>query len=248
MLRELREIWTDALRTPGFFVRLVFTALAMTMTFWAYTEALEVFEQRPGVVLNDPVLARFAPLDLSWLSFFIIYGSILIAVTSLFFSPNRLIVAVQTYTGMMILRMIALWVIPLDPPPTVIPLVDPFVGLFTNGGEPLERDLFFSGHTATMSILYFTSIRPRIRLLFLCSIFLVAACVLLQHVHYSIDVVAAPFFAYGSFRIVGWANAGIVRVSARVAGLHDPAVVSANIQEVTGDLMRREAKNVDESF
>jgi hypothetical protein len=29
----------------------------------------------------------------------------------------------------------------------------------------------------------------------------VAACVLWQHVHYTIDVLAAPFFAYASWRV-----------------------------------------------
>jgi hypothetical protein len=40
------------------------------------------------------------------------------------------------------------------------------------------------------------------RVAYACATVLVGLCVVLQHVHYTVDVVAAPFFAYGAYSIV----------------------------------------------
>lgn len=45
------------------------------------------------------------------------------------------------------------------------------------------------------------AINNRFRMVFAIGTVLVGACVLLQHVHYTIDVVAAPFFTYAAYRI-----------------------------------------------
>jgi membrane-associated phospholipid phosphatase len=92
--------------------------------------------------------------------------------------------------------------IPLDPPPEMISLKDPFVELFGTGNT-LDRDLFFSGHTSTMFMLFLLAYKPIYKKLFLTGIILVGASVILQHAHYTIDVLVAPFVAYASFRIAG---------------------------------------------
>ena len=47
-----------------------------------------------------------------------------------------------------------MWATPLDPPPGMIVLEDPLVQLFGGASRPLTRDLFFSGHTSTMFLLF----------------------------------------------------------------------------------------------
>jgi len=110
-------------------------------------------------------------------------------------------IAFQSYTAMVIVRMIAMSLTPLDPPPTMIPLVDPTVYYFGTGVH-LSRDLFFSGHTSTMLLLALTAPTARWRTVFGVATFAVAACVLAQHAHYTIDVFAAVFFAYGAYAAV----------------------------------------------
>ncbi|MHB1770014.1 MAG: phosphatase PAP2-related protein [Minisyncoccota bacterium] len=65
-----------------------------------------------------------------------------------------------------------------------------------------QTGFFFSGHTGLpflMALIFWREPLPRIVLLLLSFVFAVA--VLLAHVHYSIDVFAAPFMAYGIFAI-----------------------------------------------
>jgi membrane-associated phospholipid phosphatase len=117
--------------------------------------------------------------------------------------PFKLMLALQTYGLMVIFRTIAMYLTPLNPPNGIILLDDPFVQFFGQG-EILTKDLFFSGHTATLFLLFLLTENKKLRMIFLASTFVVGACVLFQKVHYSIDVFAAFFFAFYAFRIVNY--------------------------------------------
>ncbi|HVB19745.1 MAG TPA: phosphatase PAP2-related protein [Candidatus Paceibacterota bacterium] len=65
-----------------------------------------------------------------------------------------------------------------------------------------QTGFFFSGHTALpflMALIFWEERPARIVLLSLSFVF--GTAVLLAHIHYSIDVFAAPFMAYGIFNI-----------------------------------------------
>jgi hypothetical protein len=65
-----------------------------------------------------------------------------------------------------------------------------------------QTGLFFSGHTGlpfVMALIFWRD-KPA-RVLFLLLSFIGGVAVLLGHIHYSIDVFAAPFMAYGIYRI-----------------------------------------------
>ncbi len=120
------------------------------------------------------------------------------------FYPQKFLLAIQTYSLIAFLRLLTIYLLPLDAPPTIIPLKDPFVEFF-GGGNTLLKDLFFSGHTATM-FLFFLLVNNKLKIVFFISTILVAIFVLIQHVHYTIDVVAAPFFTYGSYKFISFIN------------------------------------------
>ncbi|MFH1178373.1 MAG: phosphatase PAP2-related protein [bacterium] len=66
----------------------------------------------------------------------------------------------------------------------------------------MQTGFFFSGHTGMpflMALIFWK--KPLERNLFLLLSFVFAIAVLLAHIHYSIDVLAAPFMAYGIFKI-----------------------------------------------
>ena len=66
----------------------------------------------------------------------------------------------------------------------------------------LQTGFFFSGHTGMpflMALIFWREYR--IRIIFLAMSFVFAVAVLFAHSHYSIDVFAAPFMAYGIFEI-----------------------------------------------
>jgi hypothetical protein len=114
--------------------------------------------------------------------------------------PRALVLALQAYVVMVVLRIAAMAVTPLEAPPGMIPLHDPLVRLF-GPGKLLTKDLFFSGHTSTLFLLALAVPGPRWKAFFVLCTAAVAFCVLGQHVHYTIDVLAAPVFAYASFRL-----------------------------------------------
>jgi membrane-associated phospholipid phosphatase len=93
-----------------------------------------------------------------------------------------------------------MFLLPLEPPALLIPLRDPFVQ-YLGTGTLLTKDLFFSGHTSTLFLLFLTARGARLKAIFVVCTVGVAISVLLQHVHYSVDVFVAPFFAYAAYRV-----------------------------------------------
>ena len=195
----MRAAWTEAWRDPRFRLRLVLTVPALVAVLALLARFLEFAEARPGVVLSDPVLALFPPRDLTWLTFSLIYVGLFFGIARLATEPRALVVALEAYVVMVLFRIAAMWVTPLEAPPGMIALHDPLVRLF-GPGKLLTKDLFFSGHTSTLFLLALAVPGRRSKALFLGCTAAVAFCVLAQHVHYTIDVLAAPFFAYASFR------------------------------------------------
>jgi hypothetical protein len=80
----------------------------------------------------------------------------------------------------------------------MIHLDDPVVRWFT--GNTWRRDLFFSGHVGTLALVALTYLRcdRRIAWALVGSTALVGMGLLAQHAHYTMDVVAAPVFAWAS--------------------------------------------------
>ena len=201
-----RQAWADR----GFRWRLLLTLPVLVATLSALAALVKWVEQRPGAVLADPVLALLAPRDVTWPIFTLIYVGLLLAVVRLVRTPVRLVLGVQAYVVMALLRIAVMWATPLDPPPGMIVLDDPLVQGFGGASHPLTRDLFFSGHTSTMFLLFLAVPGRAARAFFLACTASVAFLVLVQHVHYAVDVLAAPPFAYAAWRIARktWPSAG----------------------------------------
>jgi membrane-associated phospholipid phosphatase len=171
----------------------------LVVVLLAFTRFLEWVEDRQGITFVDPLLRLYAPTDVTWITFTLIYAGVILGVFLLARRPDRLLLALQAYTIMVLIRFAAMYVLPFDPPPAIIVLKDPFVQMFGTGRAP-TRDLFFSGHTATMFLLYLTVRERYARIVFLVCTVGVGIAVLIQHVHYTVDVFAAPFFAYCAYR------------------------------------------------
>ncbi len=198
---SLKQNWKNFVSNKRNRFEFILTIIVLTALLISFSQFLLFIEERPGAVLNDPILNIFSPINLSWLTFALIYLSLIIALIKLIQKPDKLMIALQCYGLMVILRTIAMYLLPLEAPVTLIPLNDPFVQIFGEGNI-LEKDLFFSGHTATLFLLFLLMDKGSLKFMFLFFTLAVAISVVLQHVHYSIDVLAAPFFAYTSYRII----------------------------------------------
>lgn len=179
----------------------ILTIVVLVPLLITFSQFLSFVEERNGAVLNDPILSLFNPIDLTWYTFVLIYVSIILFLINNISDPQKIMIALQTYGLMVFLRGIAMYLTPFNAPENILVLNDPFVQLFGKG-DILTKDLFFSGHTGTSFLLVLLADNKKLKTIFLITTVLVGSAVLLQHVHYTIDVFAAPFFAYSSYRII----------------------------------------------
>jgi len=193
--------WKSFLKNKKNLIEFVITAVIVTAVIIAFSHFLHFIEQRDGVILNDPILKMFNPIDLTWLTFALIYLSLIIFVVTTFNKPDKLLIAFQAYGLMLIFRTIAMYLTPFEAPERILLLNDPFVQFFAKG-DILTKDLFFSGHTGTLFLVFLLAENKTLKTIFLILTILVGSAVLLQHVHYSVDVFVAPFVAFGAYKII----------------------------------------------
>lgn len=96
--------------------------------------------------------------------------------------------------------MACIGLISLNPPAGLIPLADPITNQFY-GQRYITHDLFFSGHTTTVFLIFLCLKKKTDRIYALSASILLGILLLVQHVHYTIDVLAAPVFTYAFYRI-----------------------------------------------
>jgi hypothetical protein len=193
--------WKEFFKVRKNIIEFGLTLLLLVFVLASLANFLNFVEARPGIILPDPILNLFNPIDLTWLIFVLIYCSLVIAILILIKNPKQILFAIQLYTLMVAVRIVSMYLLPLEPPAKMIILNDPFVEFFGTG-QTLTKDLFFSGHTATLFILFLVSEKKVYKTIFLISTVAVAVAVLLQHVHYTIDVFAAVFFTYACYKLV----------------------------------------------
>ena len=196
--------WTEFFNSRK--IEIIFTVIFLIIILIVFSNFLDYIEKRNGVSLPDPVLNLFNPIDLTWLIFGLIYSSIIIAIFDLAKEPDKLLLAIQSYSLLVVFRLIVMYVTPLNAPVKILSLNDPIVQFF-GSGQVLTRDLYFSGHTATLFLLFLFMKKRILKLFFLCSTLVIGISVILQHVHYTVDVLTAPFFSYAAYRIVSILNA-----------------------------------------
>ena len=163
-----------------------------------WPQYLARIEARDGVVLNDVVLDTLPARDVSPMVFVCLWGAALLLIYRVQRNPMIYLRFIWAYALLFISRIISIGLTPLDPPPGLIELRDPLSNYFY-GAKFITKDLFFSGHTASICLMAFCLIRPLDRWLVFVGTFLVGVGVLIQRVHYTADVVAAPFFAYAVY-------------------------------------------------
>lgn len=215
--------WSRAWARPAFRWQLLIglsLGLVLALTLPHY---FTLVQARPGHLLADPILSRLVAYDVSGPTFVVIYLSIAAALAHAVPRPMTLLRMLWAYLLLHAFRILTLWLVPLAPPTGLVLLHDPIVdSLFYASAVPITKDLFFSGHTATLMLLAL-AVRAKWlqRTLFLMTV-VVAALVLIQHAHYTYDVLAAPVFAGLSYWLAGnitrWAGASRRVLTARRSG------------------------------
>ena len=197
----MKNAWQLYFSRPNKRILFLFTLAILTLTLISFVYFLTFNENRTGYIFNDPILNLFEPMAVSELTFFVTYFFAIYGLIISFREPALFVSLLQAYTIMTVFRMLCLYIVPLEAPLSIIPLKDTFLqSTFYSGRENL-KDLFFSGHTATIFLLAFGFRKKTTKWLFISGACLVGVLVVMQHVHYSIDVLVAPVFAFIDIRL-----------------------------------------------
>jgi len=165
-----------------------------------------------GVKVPDLLLDLFPPVDLSFL---FIYGYVSLIVGMfiypILFRVRMLHVVAIQFSLLLTIRSLFMIFTHLETPAGAITVNYPwfFRGLY------FENDMFFSGHTAMTFLGFYVFRRYWVRYLFLVGSIVMGIVVLAMHVHYSVDVLAAFFMTYGSYRM---GNAALLRLDPTYRG------------------------------
>lgn len=184
-----------------FIVSLIFL-LACAVMFSLF---LPIHEARVDKLLwyfDDPAFWVLPANDVSIPIFSITYGSIIAYIiinrNEKFFVSKMAF----SYGVLLIFRTLTLTILPLKEPETIVYLEDPFLNTFIYQGT-IDSDLFFSGHTALVCLIFFQT--HKWKWLFAFVGVALGILLMIQRVHYSIDILAALPFAFLSVKIVDFA-------------------------------------------
>lgn len=153
-------------------------------------------EYREGYVIKDWLLTLISPVDLSVPLFVMTYSSIIIGLVFSFRRPDLALLAMLTTIMIIFFRFLSIYLVPLEAPEGIIPLRDIFLENTVYSGSTLTKDLFFSGHTASVFSLSLIVGLKWIRFYLYLATLAVASMLVVQHVHYTVDVIFAIPFSF----------------------------------------------------
>ncbi len=197
---QQQDTWSFAWSQPLFRFKfilvwlLIFPLLTIFHVFFTY------IEKREGRELSDWLLEQLPVHNVSLPVFLLIWGAALLAIVRCVKSPQTLLLLLWSYLLVSISRMLCIWMVPLNPPSHLIPLIDPLTNFFY-GKQYITKDLFFSGHTSSVFIIFLGLEKKTDKILTLLFTIGVAVLLLVQHVHYTIDILVAPLAAWLCYKL-----------------------------------------------
>jgi hypothetical protein len=194
------EKWRIAWQSPSYRKNLLLGLLGLVILFSLFPLFFQSIEKRHGILLHDWVLARIPARDVSLPILILIWATAALMLIRCIQRPDIFLTILWSYFLLCISRVITISLVPLEPPFGLLALNDRLANAFY-GPTFITRDLFYSGHTASVFLMYLCLRKKTDRWFTLLSAIIVAVLLLVQHVHYTVDVIAAPFFTYAMYLI-----------------------------------------------
>ena len=189
--------WSEAWASSLFRKKVIIGAFLFASILLLLPNFFSKIEARSGVVLNDWLLQSLPSMDFSVVIFILVWATSLLTLARCIQQPAIFLMTLYFLIIITLFRIITISIIPLDPPNGLIILKDPITSLSYGGSSVfITKDLFFSGHTANLFMFYLCLQKKIDKLFALSTTLLVGLLVLVQHVHYSIDVIGAIVFTY----------------------------------------------------
>ncbi len=183
-------------------VALLLLGAAYAAEHFANLYELEYSTRPTSIYVGDLLLDNLPAVNLNFLIIEVALFSIVAGVIYVFFMrPRYALFTLKAIALFIIIRALFISLTHIGIHPSNIYPGDGFfdqIYTYLN----FQTGFFFSGHTGLpflMALIFWRQFRARIIFLSLSLIFGIS--VLLSHIHYSIDVLAAPFMAYGIYNI-----------------------------------------------
>jgi hypothetical protein len=194
---QIIKTWNEAFANKFFKRRFLIGLFIWTAILIAFPIFFDFIESRNGMELNDFIINSIPAYDLSILIFLIIWSMFLLFLYRSIHEPKLLLLFLWGFIFLSLSRFITIYLVPLNPPTQLIALRDPITNIFYGKTHTfITKDLFYSGHTSTQFLMFLCFKKKSDKYLALLSTIIIGTLVLIQHVHYSIDVFAAPVFTY----------------------------------------------------
>jgi hypothetical protein len=199
--KSIPAAWSIAWQDKQFQWRLILALGVFAIFPWKAAQYFQWIQARDGKVWPDYILAQIPSANVSYLIFGIIYCSVIYLVIRLLAKPYQFLWFAWAFNIETLMRFVSIYWVALNPPQGLVGLHDPIAELFIYGDNlPITKDLFFSGHTATMVfVCFFLTGNERKIALILTGV--LACLLLIQHVHYTWDILAAPLATLASIGI-----------------------------------------------
>ncbi len=198
-------VWKINLQSSDYRKKLIIGLILISFILVSLPFFFQVIEKRNGIIFNDYLLSWLPAYDLSLYIFTVIWSMTLFTFSRFKQDPNIFLTFLWGFILINLSRFVFIGLIPLNAPADLIPIHDPISNHFY-GPKFITKDLFFSGHTAAMFLMFLCLKKRTDKVIALLATIIIGIAVLIQHVHYTVDVVMAPVITYflwiGSKKIV----------------------------------------------
>jgi hypothetical protein len=194
--------WKSAWGIPKFRLLTIFGILILTSILIFLPFFFNIIEKRDGTLLSDPLLEWIPAFDVSIPTFIVIWSMSLFYARRCYQDPYLFLLAIWSISLIYFSRLITIGAFPLNPPEGLIPLNDPLANIFYGGIDKfIKKDLFYSGHTSIQFFMFLSLTKRNDKIIAFIATLLIGSFVLIQHIHYTIDVLGAFVFTYLLFRV-----------------------------------------------
>ena len=198
---KFRHHWKVLLSDHAFKVSFYTGVILLTLGYLIDYVAAIYKDSQTYISVGDLLLDHIPTINVGFLFTWGMLGfTLLIFLYPLLFKPELVPFTIKCYAALLYVRSFCILLTNVGPPHGF------FFDTFQLGRNVIDdmtfrNDLFFSGHTAFPFLAFLIFKDHWIKWVFLAGSIIEGATVLLMHVHYSIDVVAAFFISYGTYAI-----------------------------------------------
>ncbi len=197
----IRDIFTHRKLRGSLYTALILLLVAYLFEHFANLYAFTYSLYPTTAPVGDIILDNIPVVDLNFIIVEMAMVAIVAGVMFVLSRPRHTLFTLKTFAIFISVRAVCISLTHVGIyPDHLVPGLGVFDSIYTYLN--FQEGLFFSGHTGLPFLLALIFWKEKwVRGVFLAMSAVFAAAVLLAHVHYSIDVFAAPFMAYGIFTL-----------------------------------------------